>query len=314
MSFYNETDYLRKKENNDGKGWKIKYYKGLGTSNSNEAKEYFKNMHVVDYLWNETSDESIDLAFNKSRADDRKTWLGNFSEEQVLDTKETQVGFDDFIPRRINSIFPQTYIGLPNMIDGLKESQRKVLFGGFKRNLINEIRVAQFGGYVSEHAAYHHGEASLYSTIINMAQQYTGSNNINLLVPSGQFGTRLMGGKDAASPRYIHTYLSNITRDIFIDKDEPILTYINDDGVVVEPHYYVPIVPMILINGSIGIGTGFSTNIPCFNPIDIVKQIKNKVNGIEMSHINPWYQNFKGSIIKTSDKCYMTKGVYKNLS
>ncbi len=316
LSFYNETDYLHwKKENNDGKGWKIKYYKGLGTSNSNEAKEYFKKMHVVDYIWNETSDESIDLAFNKSRADDRKTWLGNFSEEQVLDTKETQVGFDDFIHGElIQFSHTDLHRSLPNMVDGLKESQRKVLFGGFKRNLTNEIRVAQFGGYVSEHAAYHHGEASLYSTIINMAQQYTGSNNINLLVPSGQFGTRLMGGKDAASPRYIHTYLSNITRDIFIEKDEPILTYINDDGVVVEPHYYVPIIPMILVNGSIGIGTGFSTNIPCFNPTDIIKQLRIKLSGGEMNHIVPWYQNFKGSIIKTSDKCYMTKGIYKKIS
>ena len=169
------------------------------------------------------------------------------------------------------------------------------------------------GGYVSEHAAYHHGEAS-YTPQSLIWRRLSWSNNINLLVPSGQFGTRLMGGKDAASPRYIHTYLSNITKNIFIDKDEPILSYINDDGVIVEPHYYVPIIPMILINGSIGIGTGFSTNIPCFNPTDIVKQLRNKLTGGELTHITPWYQNFKGSIIKTSDKCYMTKGVYKKIS
>ena len=154
MSFYNETDYLHGKRK---QRWerleRIKYYKGSGTSISNEAKEYFKKMHVVDYLLNETSDESIDLeAFNKGRADDRKDLNGNFSNEQVLDTKETQVGFDKFIHGELIQFSHTDLKGQSPMVDGLKESQRKVLFGGFKRNLTNEIGTAQFGGYVSEHA------------------------------------------------------------------------------------------------------------------------------------------------------------------
>ena len=95
-------------------------------------------------------------------------------------------------------------------MDGLKTSQRKILFSAFKRNLKNEIRVAQFAGYVSEHAAYHHGETSLQGAIIGLAQNFVGSNNINLFKPNGQFGTRLMGGKDAASCRYIHTTMNLI--------------------------------------------------------------------------------------------------------
>ena len=316
VSFYNEKDYHHwKQENNDGQGWKIKYYKGLGTSNSSEAKDYFKSMNVVEYKWNETSNESLDLAFNKARADDRKKWLAAYDEDKLLDTKEKSVGYDQFVHGELIQ-FSKTDLerSLPNLIDGLKESQRKVLFGAFKRNLKTEVRVAQLGGYVSEHAAYHHGEMSLYSTIINMAQDFVGANNINLLVPEGQFGTRLMGGKDAASSRYIHTYLKDITRHIYPNSDFPVLDYINDDGLEVEPKYYVPIIPMILVNGSIGIGTGFSTNIPCFNPKDIIQQMLNKLNDLSINEIKPWYRHFNGSIEKINDNAYITKGCYRKIS
>ena len=163
---------------------------------------------------------------------------------------------------------------IPSVIDGFKPSQRKVLYCCFKRKLDNEIRVAQLAGYVSEHGAYHHGEASLQGTIINMAQDFVGSNNINLLDPIGQFGTRLHGGKDSAQPRYIYTKLQEISYKLFNKDDEDLYQYIEDDGEKVEPNYYVPTLPMLLINGTSGIGTGWSTNIPCFNPKDIIKNIK----------------------------------------
>lgn len=103
--------------------------------------------------------------------------------------------------------------------------------------LIPEIKVAQLSGYVSEKAAYHHGEVSLQSTIVNMAQTFVGSNNINLLHPQGQFGTRMEGGKDAASARYITTYLNPLTRLVFHPADDAILKYLNDDGLQVEPEW-----------------------------------------------------------------------------
>ena len=141
--------------------------------------------------------------------------------------------------------------------------------------MVKEVRVAQLAGYVSENASYHHGEKSLQDAIIGMAQNFIGSNNINLLKPNGQFGTRLQGGKDSASPRYIHTELNPLTYYIFSKDDLPILNYIEDDGYKIEPEFYVPIIPMILVNGVIGIGTGFSCNIPCYNPEDIIKIYKN---------------------------------------
>jgi DNA topoisomerase II len=122
-----------------------------------------------------------------------------------------------------------------------------------------------------------------------------------------------MGGSDAASCRYIHTELNKICNCIFPQEDMPLLDYVEDDGLFVEPNYYVPILPMVLVNGMTGIGTGFSTNIPRFNPEDICKNIKQILSGKEFMDMDPWFKGFKGSIVKTGDKTYMSKGKYKIL-
>ena len=114
---------------------------------------------------------------------------------------------------------------IPSMVDGFKPTQRKIAFSAFKRGLKTDVKVAQFAGYVAEHSAYHHGEVSMQGSIVAMAQDFVGSNNINFLYPSGQFGTRLQGGKDAASARYIYTRLQPIARLIFHPDDDAILEY-----------------------------------------------------------------------------------------
>jgi len=199
-------------------------------------------------------------------------------------------------------------------MDGLKISLRKILYSAFKKNLTTEIKVAQFSGYVSEHSGYHHGEASLNAAIVGMAQNFVGSNNINLFMPNGQFGTRLQGGKDSASERYIFTQLNKITRTLFPANDDNILTYLNDDGLLVEPVYYAPIIPMILVNGSKGIGTGFSTDIMCYNPVQIIEYLKNKLSLSESNNSDefiPYYDGFKGQITKLSDEKFLIKGLYE---
>jgi DNA topoisomerase-2 len=208
---------------------------------------------------------------------------------------------------------------IPNYCDGQKISLRKILYAAFKKKLCSEIKVAQFSGYVSEHSGYHHGEASLNGAIVGLAQNFVGSNNINLFVPQGQFGTRLLGGKDAASERYIFTYLNPITRKIFPEADDAILEYVEDDGYVIEPIYYVPIIPMILVNGTKGIGTGFSTDIMCYNPLQIIEFLEAKLNSTSVSEkllIEPYYQGFKGSICPcdSTRKKYIIRGRYEFLT
>jgi len=337
LSFYNMTDYENWNSQIPNKNqWKIKYYKGLGTSTDEEAKDYFKNMKKITYKHTEHSDESIDLAFNKKRADHRKEWLSNYNKDEVLDYTEEIVEYETFINKDLIHFSNRNLErSIPNIMDGLKESTRKILFACFKRKLYsNEIKVAQLAGNVSEVTAYHHGENSLQEAIIGMAQIFVGTNNINLLTPNGQFGTRIQGGEDASSPRYIYTILSKLTRLLFKEEDNAILNYLNDDGLSIEPDFYIPIIPTILVNGAIGIGTGYSTNIPQFNPEEIIKiylgliaEIKTNIGDVltieniqesiqmirekEIDEIEPYYLGFKGEIYKNEKGIYNSKGVYK---
>ena len=306
--------------------WRTKYYKGLGTSTSEEAREWFRRMRIAVYVWRgDASSDALGLGFDKKRADDRKAWLQAYDSSRTLDYGSCDVSYDDFVHRDL--IHYSSYDlqrSIPSALDGLKVSQRKALFGCFKRNLREEVRVAQLAAYVSEHAAHHHGEASMQGTIIGMAQDFVGSNNVNLLQPAGQFGTRLLGGGDAASPRYIHTHLAPIARYLFPAADDAVLEYLEDDGARVEPRHYLPVLPMLLVNGAIGIGTGYSTSVPCHDPRALLDQLLTLLDAVDsaedpvdpdltdadeaerrrwakavrelsLPELCPWYRGFRGA-------------------
>ena len=317
--FYNDGEYLEWKDSLGSQGlhgWTIKYFKGLGTSTSAEFKEYFANKKIVDFVYSGQTDDSIDKVFNKKRPDDRKVWLEQYDKTRFLNTGRPQVAYEEFIDQEM--IHFSNYDcarSIPNMVDGLKTSLRKILFAAFKRRLTTEVKVAQFSGYVSEHSAYHHGEASLNGAIVNMAQNFVGSNNIALLEPRGQFGTRLQGGDDSASERYIFTQLNSLTRTIFPEVDDQILNFLDDDGTLVEPEYYIPIIPFSLINGISGIGTGFSCSIPSYNPKQLVNYLVAKLKGIPISmDFTPYYEGFKGSVKKVEQHKFLIKGLYEKVA
>jgi DNA topoisomerase-2 len=310
------NDSEESKDGRDMRGWKIKYYKGLGTSTPAEAREWFKDLHEIQYIWDEKTDDSINLAFNKKQADIRKQWLSHYDPTKMLIPVQNKATYTSFINNELIHFSNADNIrSLPNVMDGLKPSQRKILYCCLKRNLKEEIRVAQLAGYVSEHAAYHHGEASLNGTIIGMAQNFVGSNNINLLRPMGQMGSRLQGGSDAASPRYIHTYMEDIVSKIFRKEDACLLKHIDDDGDMVEPEYYLPVVPLLAINGSLGIGTGYSTDVPPHRPDDIVCLLRHRLEGsietLEGRPLDPWWFGFKGKISRKDEATWLTKGLYE---
>jgi len=319
IPFYNIGEYNEWKNTvTNNKKWSIKYFKGLGTSQKNDFREYFKEKKYIGFIHTgQPSDDAIDMVFNKKRADDRKYWLENtYDRNSFLDTRKPMITYEEFVNKEfIKFSIYDCDRSIPNLIDGLKISLRKILYCAFKKNLTTEIKVAQFTGYVSEQSGYHHGEDSLNKAIVGMAQNFMGSNNINLLYPSGQFGSRIAGGQDNASPRYIYTRLENITRLIYPEQDDYILNYLDDDGKSVEPQFYVPIIPMILVNGTKGIGTGFSTNIMCYNPIDIITYLKNKLNRLENeTTFYPYYDGFIGDTIQISETKYLFKGKYEKIS
>ena len=293
----------------------VKYYKGLGTSTSAEAKEYFKQIEKLTVAFNSDTkmNESMGLAFAKARADDRKNWLTKHMATPppcipygAVSTLEVT----EFIHRDMANFSAEDIKrSIPHVADGLKPSQRKVIYACLKKNLVSDMKVAQLAGYVAEQTAYHHGEASLQGTIVNLAQNFVGSNNLNLLEPSGQFGTRLAGGKDAASSRYIFTRLSPATKQIFNQADNSILKYMMDDGQQVEPEFYAPVVPMILVNGAEGIGTGFSCYVPPYDVNVIKHNIRCALDQVAMVPMVPHFKGFKGRITKTKEHTWVLEGI-----
>ena len=332
--FYNQGEYETWKQSVGeaaAASWHIKYYKGLGTSTGKEFREYFANKKVVGFTPGgevgdaasmagavASSHDILDRVFNKKRADDRKHWLENYQRDLYLDTNRPLLPYPEFIDREfIHFSKYDCDRSIPNLMDGLKISLRKILFAAFKKRLHSEIKVAQFSGYVSEHAGYHHGEASLNAAIVGLAQNFVGSNNLPLFVPSGQFGTRMRGGKDSASERYIYTYLQPLTRQLFPEADDAVLTYLEDDGQKVEPVFYAPILPLLLVNGSKGIGTGFSTEVLSYHPLQLANYLRHLlVGGAEeraaaaaMEWV-PYYEGFTGTLTAITKNKFGMRGCY----
>lgn len=304
-------------------GWEVKYYKGLGTYLSTDAEQDFKQIREIKYMHDSETDEHMKLAFDKKYSDARKAWLGQFDPNNITELTTNHETYSDFIDKRLIEFSNSDNIrSIPSMLDGLKPSQRKILWAAIKKPLFGkEIKVAQFQGYVSEQSDYHHGEVSLNEAIVGMAHDYVGSNNLNLLLPNGQFGTRMGGGKDmkagkdAASARYIYTQLNHTVSTLFKKEDNPLLHYNqSDEHKPIEPVVYYPILPNILMNGTDGIGTGYSTQLPLYDPQQIIDYIKAKLNNESYTkEITPFYRGFKGSITKESDSSYVSHGVYSRL-
>lgn len=204
-----------------------------------------------------------------------------------------------------------TYRSIPSLVDGFKPSQRKVIYGVIKRGEgLGEIKVSQLANSVSEKTDYHHGELSLESTIVGLAQKYSGANNINLLEPEGQFGSRL--SPINAATRYIFTMLSKNFRNIFKKDDDIILESLYSDDQQIEPKFYYPILPMVLINGAEGIGTGFATSILNYNPKELKSRVLDILNGKNSKkELLPWYNGFTGNIFRNDNSQVVIEGKYE---
>jgi DNA gyrase/topoisomerase IV subunit B len=346
LEFYTEQDYHKWKDTTNTKGYQIKYFKGLGTSKKEDAQETFRkidSLRIDYYHKDKLCDDSIVLAFEKDKniktktsvgdtetkesneetnadnsmkcSDKRKRWLAQYDRNSYIDTKESRVSYQDLIHKElIHFSIYDNLRSIPSLCDGLKPSQRKIIYYMLKNNINKVIKVAQLSGYVSAETGYHHGEASLQGAIVSMAQNFVGSNNLNLLYPDGNYGSRLLGGKDAASPRYIFTKLSDITPLIYDKRDSALLKYLNDDGIQIEPEWFMPVLPMVLVNGCEGIGTGYSTYIPPYDPKDIIANLLRVLDEKDPLPMKPYFKNFNGVVEETEPGSYITRGKWERLS
>lgn len=270
--YYNHEYETWLNNHNDIKNnYHIKYYKGLATLTDTDIIKEFKNPNMKIYNFDKDADNFLSLAFDNGNENLRKQWLLNptlFNDINLSNNSISHFINNDMITF---SIYHMNR-AIPSIYDGLKTSQRKIIYGSIKKGRKKYLKVSQLAGFISDITHYHHGEKSLESTIIGLAQSHIGSNNIPLLDGQGQFGSR--EGKDNGSPRYICAAISSISKYIFRSEDDIILTYKYEENDPIEPNYYFPIIPLFAINGCNGIGTGFSTNIPCYHPLHVINWLR----------------------------------------
>lgn len=188
---------------------------------------------------------------------------------------------------------------IPSLVDGLKDSQRKAVFGLIKHGL-SEIKVSQLGAYASMVTHYDHGEKSMCEAIVGMAQDFTGSNNVNLFEPIGQFGSILSA--EAGAVRYIFTKQSKHLRKYFMHDDDRILKLRESEGETYEPEYYLPLLPMWIVNGSRGVGTGHASTILSRNPRAVRDLVSKLIQGVNPQQktideaMKPYFEGWKGNV------------------
>ncbi|CAO4369729.1 unnamed protein product [Caenorhabditis nigoni] len=318
VSFFSLNEYRKWAETIEGK-WKVKYYKGLGTSTSNEAREYFRNLdhHTVNFNYAGSSDDdAIRMAFDREKSDERKRWIRGSEEDSTTeDVEKTELNYEEFVNSQLMQFgMADLKRSIPSLIDGLKPSQRKILWTLLKMDETTEMKVSQLAGAVAHRQSYHHGEESLVRTIVRMGQTFCGASNMPLLQPIGQFGTRHEGGNDAASARYIFTSLAPTTRLLFPSADDDLLEKKVEEGITVEPNTLCPIIPLILVNGTEGIGTGWSTKLANRNPVDVIDMIRRKIDSesvVEVDEIPPFYEDYKGKIEMVTPTKFISTGKIK---
>jgi len=303
IKFYSQHDYdVWKEKTKDFKSWEHSYFKGLGTSEEADVEDESKNPKIVQTIYDEIAPYSMRLAFDKKLTHNRKDWIAQWQPDYTVEQMITQP-----ISSFINHEFIQFSIAdvarsIPRFTDGLKVSQRKILWTAIKRwgrkagDKAEKLKVAQFAASVSEKMAYMHGEKSLEGAIVGMGQSFVGSNNIPHFKKKGNFGTRSMLGKDASSGRYIFAAPELFVPLIYKKEDEQILNIIVDEGQDIEPVTLLPILPIHLINGVCGIGTGSSSYIPPHNPLEICFWLECKIKGISLPNLKPWFRGFNGKI------------------
>ncbi len=327
VNFYSQYEYdkwLETVGESKANKWTTKYYKGLATHEPEECVYLFKTKLITNYYYGDNdkekkdSKESLEMVFGaggKKKTDERKNWLLN-SEKAPLEEipynvpKETIKTFIDY--RLIKHCKEDNIRSIPNLYDGLKPAQRKALYSFIYGDNSNKtIKVSSLTGDMTKNCAYHHGEMSANSTIINLAQDYVGSGNLNLLKPVGLFGTRAQNGDDHGAARYISVGNLGYLEYLFNKKDLAVLKHNYDDGKKIEPEYFMPILPIVLLTGAQGIGTGWSTTIYAYNPTDVINNLKRHINGEPMIEMTPWYRGFKGKIQKVKKNEYIILGNYK---
>lgn len=294
------------------KNFDIEYFKGLGSHSDEDVLEYNKERIICTLIRDPDSDGFLKLVLDKNMSEERKEWIKTWREDLEATINNKLLNISDFVNNEfIHFCHASNKRAIPSFFDGLKPSQRQILQGTFKKwsspKNAEPVKVSQLANYVSEHFEYHHGENSLMQAIISMTQSFVGANNAPYFKALGNFGSRHNGG-EAASPRYIKLIPEAWIYTIFHPDDFPVLPRrINDDGEE-EIETFRPVLPIYGLNGSVGIGLGWSTFIPPFNPEQTANWFLKRLDITESSpdkalpSVKPFYRGFTGKLSIVSSK------------
>ena len=316
LVFFAENEYdewvARRRANGEGIGV-AQYYKGLGSSSNALVKSYFRNLRelTITLAYGEASAESLDMMFHKARANDRKAAILASDLSAYVDYAQESISLERFVCDELVPQYGHASLtrAIPSVLDGFKESTRKIFFGMRELGAHHPTPVAQLAGRIWSRTDYHHGEASLCGTIVGLAQTYTGASNLPLLQPDGQFGTRYSFGS-ASAPRYINTNLDPVHALLFPPADDAVLAYTTSNGKSMEPVSYVPVVPWVLCHGARGIAMGWSTEVPLYNPLDVVDATLAYLEGRDaLPALVPWVKGFAGTIRADGPEHFTVRGV-----
>lgn len=322
-SFYTYASYNEWRASvNNPDDYKPDYFKGLGTSEKKHVAEDYANPKVVTFQLDPSTTPRILMAFDNTRAEERKVWLSNWFNNVVEENLEPYeiLPISKFIDHEFITYSTESLDrSIPDYLDGLKESQRKAFYAALKKlhnkKDSDKIKTGEIAHHAAEITNYKHGPKCLSDAITKMSQDFVGSNNLSYFVARGMMGTRNKNGKDAANERYTAVSLPWWISHIYRKEDEGLLQRVIDEGKPREVRRYFPILPMHPINGQSGIGTGWSTSIPSHNPLDIAFWYQQRLTinlgqVVALPQLRPWYKGFRGTV--TLDKNgFTTEGSFK---
>lgn len=304
--------------------YKSKYYKGLGTSTAAQGKQYFREYddHMVNLRWTgEGSNEMMEKFFAQTDSGGdkasaaRRDLIDNFyNPEAYVDYSMDEVTYEQFLQDEVLDFGNYSNSrAIPSAIDGFKPSQRKAIWTLQSNKVNSDIKVSEATGMVSLKMGYGHGEVSMVEVIVKMAQEH--ANNVSYFVPSGMFGSRNTPRGVHAAARYISTRNMPIARALFPASDDKVLTFVNHEGTLVEPEYMVSPIATALLNGSEGIGWGWRTSVPAYNPEDLIAASRRWIDGGDEAvsqgpPLQPWRADFEGTV-ELEDGEYKSRGVYR---
>lgn len=295
------------------KKYDIRYYKGLGSHEDSDIPRMFAeyNKCLLTVALDKEAHKNLEIYYGKD-TDARKNILHTPADEPDLTKNPSPISY--ILSTQVKEFQrDKIFRSLPHAIDGLTESRRKVLWTarakfGTTNTSNKRMKVALLASETANYTAYTHGEACLCAAVTLMAQTFPGSNHLPMLIPRGYFGSRAKGGKDAASPRYIYTQLNQkLCYAMYPPDDDYILDFVFDEGKQCEPKYFVPILPMIVLENLSGnIGVGWSSQIWARDIKSVIQNVRGMLSGTQTKckPMRTWLKDNTGKIVFHEGKEY----------